>query len=91
MTIVADTYKTKFKEEYNQGKSISAGDYKKVLINWNKRSSESGVYIKYPKRKLDTDFSEQNLTNLTSDMSTSSFTEIWEEEKDDYWNSYLED
>ena len=84
MTIVANTYKTEFNKEYDRPDTISAGDYKKVLTNWNRLLIESSVFIKYHRDRLQSDLSEREMTQLTSNMSTSSFNEIWEEEEDEY-------
>ncbi len=35
------------------------------------------------------DFSSSDLTKFASEMSESSFAELWDGEDDDYWNSYL--
>lgn len=37
-----------------------------------------------------TDFSSNDLTQLAAEMSTVSFAEEWDQEDDNYWNSYLD-
>ena len=47
------------------------------------------VIVEISKSEFELDFSDSELTRLASESSISSFDELWKDEDDDYWNSYL--
>ena len=47
------------------------------------------VIVEISKSEFELDFNENELTQLATESSMSSFAELWEGEGDDYWNSYL--
>lgn len=46
------------------------------------------VFVVYPNNNFEVEFSGNDLTKLAMELSESSFNELWDEEDDEYWNSY---
>ncbi|MDA3904488.1 MAG: hypothetical protein PF484_00270 [Bacteroidales bacterium] len=46
------------------------------------------VFVVYSSENFEADFSNNDLTKLSLALSESSFSELWENEDDEYWDSY---
>lgn len=66
-------------------------------FRYYKRLLHSSIFIQVETQvnfidqyEIDFDLSERDMNNFAYKMSQSSLNEFWEDEDDEYWNSYLD-
>jgi len=91
MTLVVDTERVpSWKIEPQYSSSGEQGWYVSNLEGFlGSNKTFKDVIVVYHLATIETDFTPKDLTYLASQISEASFAEAWNNEDDNYWDSYL--
>jgi predicted transcriptional regulator len=92
MTITLNTYQAQKTFKYNDNYTedpIVNNIFRNMILN-PVNSGVKDVIVRIIEPSMVCDFGISELTKLALESSIGSFEELWEEEDDDYWASYLD-
>ena len=91
MTITASTYRNEHDAFVFRSYCLEESDIELDLMILENQMNQNtkDVIVNFNEPEFITDFTDNELTSLSAEMAESTFNELWKDEDDSYWESYL--
>ena len=91
MTITASTYSNEYDAFVFRSYCLEESNIELDLMILENQMNQNtkDVIVKFNETEFIADFTDKELTALSTEMAESSFNELWKDEDDGYWESYL--